>query len=272
MLAILNFFYGMTHSYGLAIILLTVAVRMLLHPLSHKQLLSMQRMQKIQPKLKMLQEKYADDKQKLNEEMMRLYKENGVNPAAGCLPLLLQLPIFILLYQSLLKYDFNNVFFFGVSLDKTALSTLAAALGLPPTTGFVQVLAGLMTNASGLARVDLYGANLVLLVLVGFLTWFQQKISSGNNPQMAFMNWFMPLFMTFICLTLPGGVMLYWGSSSLISVAQQAWVLHRAEKEMQVKPQLHDQRPDKETPPAPQLCDQRPASQKGGVRAPKDGN
>jgi len=246
MLAILNFFYSMTHSYGLAIILLTVAVRLALHPLSHKQLLSMQRMQKIQPRLKVLQEKYGDDKAKLNEEMMRLYKENGVNPAAGCLPLLLQLPIFILLYQSLFKYNFKDVYFFGVSLDKSALSTVAAALGLPGNSGLLGVLTGLLTAPAGLANVGLYGANVVLLVLVGFLTWFQQKLSAGNNPQMAFMNWFMPLFMTFICLTLPGGVMLYWGASSLISVAQQKWVLAKAEQEMKVKPVLHEKRPDRE--------------------------
>ena len=83
LLKILNLFYGLTHSYGIAIILLTILVRVVLHPLNQKQLVSMQKMQKIQPRIKTLQEKYGHDKQKLNEETMKLYKENQVNPAAG---------------------------------------------------------------------------------------------------------------------------------------------------------------------------------------------
>ena len=245
MLGTLNFFYGLTHSYGMAIILLTVAVRVLLHPLSHKQLMSMQRMQKIQPRLKVLQEKYAGDKEKLNQEMMRLYKENGVNPAAGCLPLFRQLPIFILLYRVLMEYNFAKASFLGVGLDTSALGALAAAVGMPAKdAGFGTVLQGLAAHPAGLARVDLYGPVVVLIVVVGFLTWYQQRLSSGNNPQMAFLNWFMPLFMSFICLSLPGGVMLYWGSSSFISVAQQRWVMRKAEQEMQVKPTLHKNKPE----------------------------
>ncbi|EHM10217.1 membrane protein insertase, YidC/Oxa1 family [Thermanaerovibrio velox DSM 12556] len=245
MLGTLNFFYSITRSYGLSIILLTVVVRILLHPLSHKQMVSMQRMQKIQPRLKVIQEKYANDKEKMNQEMMQLYKEHGVNPAAGCLPLLVQLPIFILLYRVLMNYDFSNTSFLGVPLSTSALGALGAALGMgasKPT--FTAVLGAIITNPAGLARVDLYGASVILIAVVGFLTWYQQKLSSGNNPQMAFMNWFMPLFMSFICLSLPGGVMIYWGASSLISVAQQKWVLMRTEEEMKVKPVLHKNKPE----------------------------
>ena len=96
LLNILQFFYGLTNSFGLSIVLLTIAVRVVLYPLNQKQMTSMQQMQKIQPRLKVLQEKYANDKEKLNQETMRLYKENKVNPAAGCLPLVVQLPILIL--------------------------------------------------------------------------------------------------------------------------------------------------------------------------------
>ncbi|HCD72433.1 MAG TPA: preprotein translocase YidC, partial [Thermovirga lienii] len=88
LILIINGLYSLTHSYGLAIIILTLLVRVLLYPLSHKQMVSMQKMQKLQPRLKVLQEKYKDDKETLNKEIMRLYKENNVNPAAGCLPLL----------------------------------------------------------------------------------------------------------------------------------------------------------------------------------------
>jgi len=112
---VLNFFYGISHSYGVAIILLTLLVRVLLYPLSHKQLVSMKKMQQIQPRLKTLQEKYKDDKQKLNQEVMKLYREYGVNPAAGCLPLLVQLPILILLFKVIMNYDFGEEFFLGIS-------------------------------------------------------------------------------------------------------------------------------------------------------------
>jgi YidC/Oxa1 family membrane protein insertase len=98
---LLAFFYSVIPSYGVAIILLTVAVRLLLFPLTAKQAKSMYAMQRIQPEMKRLQAKYKNDRQKLNEEMMKFYKENNVNPLAGCLPLLLQMPLFIVLYQVL---------------------------------------------------------------------------------------------------------------------------------------------------------------------------
>ena len=97
---------GSNFAWGLAIIVLTLLVRLLMHPLTAKQMASMQKMQKLQPQLKVLQEKYADDKDKLNAETMALYKDNKVNPASGCLPLIIQLPIFILLYGVL--YDLTK--------------------------------------------------------------------------------------------------------------------------------------------------------------------
>src|SRR3954462_2248164 len=93
------FFYKLIPSYGIAIVLLTIAVRLVLFPLTAKQARSMQKMQQVQPELKRLQAKYKNDRQKLNEEMMKFYKENNINPLAGCLPLLLQLPLFIVLYR-----------------------------------------------------------------------------------------------------------------------------------------------------------------------------
>jgi YidC/Oxa1 family membrane protein insertase len=99
---LLAFFYRLIPSYGMAIVLLTVAVRVVLFPLTAKQARSMQAMQRLQPELKRLQQKYRNDRQKLNEEMMKLYREHQVNPLAGCLPLLLQLPLFIVLYRVIL--------------------------------------------------------------------------------------------------------------------------------------------------------------------------
>lgn len=248
LLAVLEFFYGLTNSYGLAIVLLTILVRIALYPLNQKQMQSMQQMQKIQPRLKVLQEKYAADKQKLNEEMMRLYKENNVNPASGCLPLLVQLPILILLFNVLRTYNFTGASFLGITLGTSTIAGLGQAVGVAAdaagNVGLMAVLSAAAKNPAGLAAAGLYLPNLLLLVAISFLTWAQQKVSgAGNNPQMATMNTIMPFFMAFICLSVPGGVMLYWGLSSLIGVVQQYWVIVKTRDELKVKPVLHKNKP-----------------------------
>lgn len=247
LLNILQFFYGLTNSFGLSIVLLTIAVRVVLYPLNQKQMTSMQQMQKIQPRLKVLQEKYANDKEKLNQETMRLYKENKVNPAAGCLPLVVQLPILILLFNVLRTFDFSGTSFLGVLLGSSTTAGLAQAVGVAadPTGnyGVMSVITGILQNPSGLSNVGLYIGNLVLLIGISFLTWAQQKLSSGSNPQMAMMNTVMPFFMAFICLSMPGGVMLYWGLSSLIGVVQQYFVMTKTKQELEVKPALHKNKP-----------------------------
>ena len=248
MMKLMEMVHGFTGSWGLAIIVLTLIVRLLLHPLTKKQMSSIQKMQKLQPRIKMLQEKYKDDKESLNREMMALYKENKVNPAAGCLPLLVQLPIFILLYRVLTNYDFSGVTFLGIQLDGSVLTTVAAALGLTVEQGqigIMTVLNGIMNNPAGLLNVGVYLPNTLLLVIIGFLTWYQQKLTSSGNPQMSMMNWFMPLFLTFICLSLPGGVLLYWGVSSLLGVVQQLLMARKTAVEMQQKPVLFKDKPTK---------------------------
>ena len=247
LLKILEFFYGITNSYGLAIVLLTIAIKIALYPLNQKQMLSMQQTQKLQPRIKVIQEKYANDKQKMQEEIMRLYREYKVNPAAGCLPILVQLPILILLFNVLRTYEFADASFMGILLGSSPTMGLGKALGAVPGAngqyGIMSVLSALFTNPAGLSNVGLYLGNVLLLVAISVLTWAQQKLSGGNNPQMAAMNTIMPFFMAFICLSMPGGVMLYWGLSSLIGVIQQYFVMKRTNEEMAVKPVLHKTKP-----------------------------
>lgn len=248
LLGVLNFFQTITGSYGLAIILLTVVVRLLMYPLSHKQMVSMTQMQKIQPRLKVIQEKYANDKERLQKEMMLLYKEHNVNPLSGCLPLIVQLPIMILLFRVLMNYNVANTSFLGLPLEKSVQIALAEAVSVPLVdgkVGFFAVLNGVVANPAGLVHVELYLASLLLIVFICFLTWFQQKISgAANNPQMATMNTVMPIMMGFICLSLPGGVLLYWGTSSLIGIAQQWIVMKRTKIEIASnKPVLHKNKP-----------------------------
>ena len=248
---------GTNFAWGLAIIALTLLVRLAMHPLTAKQMASMQKMQKLQPQLNVLQEKYADDKDKLNQETMALYKENNVNPASGCLPLIIQLPIFILLYGVL--YDltkteaFTNVTFLGVNLGGSVLTTVADALRLVDESGvripneqlgFVMVLFSSFTNLSLLfSNIGMWIANFILLILIAYLTWLQQHLTSAGNPQMAMMNWFMPLFLTFICFGLPGGVLLYWGVSSLMGIIHQMRVSKKTSEEMKTKPVLYKEKP-----------------------------
>jgi YidC/Oxa1 family membrane protein insertase len=249
MLGVLEFFRKLTGSYGIAIILLTIIVRLLLYPLSQKQMVSMARMQKLQPRMKMLQEKYADNKEKLNEEMMRLYKENNVNPMAGCLPLLVQLPIMIVLFQVLMHYEVAaNAAFLGVQLEHSVFYGLATAMNVTlaegATAGISDVFRGITSNPAGLVNFGMYLPGLILTGVICFMTWFQQKMSGAtDNPQMATMNIIMPIFMAFMCLGLPGGVAVYWGTSSLIGIVQQ-WVISKRTKiELDKKPVLYKNKP-----------------------------
>ena len=257
MLRLLELLYSVTGSWGLAIILLTILVRIAMHPLTQKQMNSMQKMQKLQPMMKVLQDKYGDDKETLNREMMALYKEHKVSPAAGCLPLLIQLPIFILLYGVL--YDqtkaaaFAGSTFLTVPLDGSVLTTVADALKLVDEAGvripneqlgFVMVFFSSLTNLSLLfSNIGMWLPNMILLILIAFLTWYQSHISSAGNPQMSVMSWMMPLLLTFICFGLPGGVMLYWGVSSLMGVAHQMHVMRKTSAEMKQKPTLYQEKP-----------------------------
>jgi YidC/Oxa1 family membrane protein insertase len=255
---ILTWIHGMTNSWGIAIIGLTILVRLAMHPLTKKQMDSMKKMQELQPRMKVLQEKYADDKEMQSKKVMELYKEHKVNPASGCLPLLVQLPIFILLYNVLTTHGFPDATFLSVRLDGSILTTIAKAINLvypsghpdafQPITdedlGFIMVIFSAMSNPSLLfANIGMWLPNTVLLIVISFLTWYQQHISSKGNPQMAMMSWFMPLFMTFICVSLPGGVLLYWGVSSLIGVVSQIFVMRKASVEMQKKPVLLQEKP-----------------------------
>ena len=251
---------GSDFAWGLAIIILTLLVRAAMHPLTQKQMVSMERMQKLQPMLKVLQEKYGDDKDALNRETMALYKEHKVNPASGCLPLIIQLPIFILLYGVLYdltkRADFTDVTFLGVNLGGSVLTTVANALNLVDEAGvripdeqlgFVMVFFSSFTNLSLLfSNIGMWIFNFILLLLIAWLTWYQQHLSSAGNPQMAMMAWFMPLFLTFICFGLPGGVLLYWGISSLMGIIHQVRVSRKTSEEMKTKPVLYKDKPKKD--------------------------
>jgi len=189
----LEFIYGIVGNYGLAIIVLTLIIKFALYPLTAKQTRSMREMQEIQPEMKKIQEKYKDDKEKQQEEMMKLYKEHGVNPAAGCLPMILQLAILIPLYRT--------IFALG---EKMA------------TESFLWI--GTLTSGS-LAEPDVAIVLLNAVVMFG-QTYMTQQISGGGQKSNKMM-YLMPLFIIFIGFRLPAGVLLYWFTSTIFTVAQQ---------------------------------------------------
>ncbi len=187
---IMQFFQSITGSYGLAIILLTVAVRLLLWPLTHSQVVSTRRMQALQPELEKLRKKHGNDQARLNQEMMKLWRENKINPASGCLPLLVQMPIFIALYQAILKFP--------------ALQG-AAFLWIP-----------------SLAAKDPY---YILPVVAGVTTYFQMRMTTPSGtpqqPAQQMMTWVFPVMMVYFTIVLPAGLGLYWAVGNLLTILQQ---------------------------------------------------
>jgi YidC/Oxa1 family membrane protein insertase len=175
--AFLNFLlqaiYGVVGNYGIAIILLTILVKVVLLPLTIKQTRSMIAMQKIQPEIKKLQEKYKDDKEKLSQEMMKFYKENKVNPLGGCLPLLLQLPIFFALFSVLRTYLLTppTVIVGNTYTAFKGLAGYTGNLGLYASMPVVKNTSFLGVNLADSMRLANIGATLVFLLLLGASTW-----------------------------------------------------------------------------------------------------
>ncbi|MGO0123469.1 YidC/Oxa1 family membrane protein insertase [Desulfothermobacter acidiphilus] len=178
-------------NYGLAIIMLTVLVRVVLFPLNYRQMRSVVAMQQLHPKIKELQEKYKKDPQKMQQKLMELYREHNVNPMAGCLPLFIQLPILIALYRALLSFPY-------------AVAEHARFLWIP-----------------SLSHTDPY---FILPVLAGITTYWQMKITpqvAGQEQQQRLMGMLMSGMILWISSTLPAGLALYWVVYNLLSVLQQ---------------------------------------------------
>ena len=201
-------FYNLTAAvgfanYGIAIILMTILVKALMYPLTAKQVRSMKAMQELQPALKKLQKDYKNNPQLLQQKMAELYQEAGVNPLAGCLPLLIQMPILMGVYYCLYGYSYSGdpTFLWLTSLSDTD---------------------------------PLY----VLPILSALTTYIQQKQTMANNgqdnQQMKIMSYMMPLFIGWISLNFPSGLVVYWVTMNLCQIAQQ-WYMFRGEKKLAVE-------------------------------------
>ncbi len=215
---------GLPYAFGFAIILFTLAVRVVTYPLNMQQIKSSKAMQELQPKMKELQEKYKNDREKLAQEQMRLYKEAGVNPLGGCLPMLVQMPVWISLYVSLIQLSteglLNEGFFWIPSLAGPTTSACNGVGGIlppwlspfpfgEPCIGWGQAL-----------------AYLVLPVLLVVSQYYMQQMMTPPNPdpQQASMNSMMkimPVMFGYFSLIVPSGLTLYWFTSNILALIQQ---------------------------------------------------
>lgn len=200
-------------SYGLAIILVTILIRLLLYPLTRKQMESMKKMQAVQPKMKELQEKYGKDRNKLAEKQMELYREEGVNPAGGCLPLLIQMPILIAFYYALLML--------GPKLDQPFL--WIPSLAFPPYFGGMSWLTPV--TLQHLLSPDVW-PYLILPVVYVVSQIIMQRMSQSANPSQLpgstnTMMMMMPLMFGYITLIVPSGLSVYWVTSNILQIIQQ---------------------------------------------------
>jgi YidC/Oxa1 family membrane protein insertase len=204
---VLLWIHGYIGNWGWAIILFTILVKLILFPLSYKGMMSMQKLKDLAPKMKELKEKYKGDPAKMNMQMMELYKKHGANPMGGCLPMLLQIPVFFALYRVLLNAD-----------------ELQGAHW--------------MLWINDLSRMDPY---FILPILMGASMYFQQKITPSNftDPlQEKIFKWF-PVIMTVFFVYFPSGLVLYWLVNNLFTIAQQYYINHMYAKHKEAAVALH---------------------------------
>jgi YidC/Oxa1 family membrane protein insertase len=200
MLPLLNMIHGFIPNYGIALIIFSIFIKLLLYPLSIKQMQSVQKMQVLAPEINKVREKYADDNTKQQQEIMKLYSEYGANPAGGCLPMLLQMPILFALWQLLRsQIDLRQTDFIWWITDLSVPDKLFY-IGLP----FMPIVSG-------------------LALAMGVTMFVQQKITV-TDPRQKSMVYMMPIMFTIMFSHLPAGLNLYYFMFNLLSIAQQTWM------------------------------------------------
>ncbi|NJC40392.1 YidC/Oxa1 family membrane protein insertase [Brevundimonas alba] len=224
---VIEFFYGILGNFGLAILALTLTVRLIMFPLANKSYASMSKMRNLQPKMEEIKKKHADDPQKQQQEVMALYQREKINPLAGCLPLLLQIPVFYAVYKMLfVTIEMRHQPFFGWIRDLSAPdpTTVWNLFGLlpwdPATTPLIgPYLAGTFALS-------------VLAIFYGLTMWLQMSMSPpAPDPMQRRIFQFMPVVFTFIMATFPAGLLIYWAWSNILTVLQQYIIMHRLKAE-----------------------------------------
>lgn len=224
---IVEFFYGLLGNFGLAILALTLTVRLVMFPLANKSYESMSKMRNLQPKMEEIKKKHPDDAPKQQQELMALYQKEKINPLAGCLPLLLQIPVFYAVYKMLfVTIEMRHQPFFGWIQDLSAKD---------PTT--IWNLWGLIPWDP--STVPFFGAHLtgtfslsILAIVYGLTMWLQMAMSpQAPDPMQRRIFQLMPIVFTFIMATFPAGLLIYWAWSNVLTIFQQYIIMHRFKAE-----------------------------------------
>ena len=252
---VLAFFYDITGNYAMAIVLLTLVVMIVVTPLTLKGTRSMMVMQQLQPEMRKIQTRYKDDRQKLNEELLKFYKENNINPLGGCLPLLVQMPVFLVLYQVLQGLT-RRVSDLGGAIG-WASQQFSQALDLSKVPSFERVFdpawispsSKMYENLSTSTQMNAFGLDLsesaskalqqgivhalpffVLIAIVAVTGFVQQRQIQGRstgaqmNSQQQMIMKIMPIFLPVISFGLPSGLVIYFAVSNLYRIGQQAFI------------------------------------------------
>jgi YidC/Oxa1 family membrane protein insertase len=215
----LDFIYRLFGNFGISILLVTVIVKLLFFPLANKSYASMAKMKSVQPQLQALKERYPDDRVKQQQEMMEIYKKEKINPIAGCLPVVIQIPVFFSLYKVLfVTIEMRHAPFFGwikdlSAPDPTNLFTLFGLIPGDPT------------------QIPVFGHYLALgiwPIIMGITMWFQMKLNPTppDPTQKMIFDW-MPLIFTFMLAGFPAGLVIYWAWNNTLSVLQQSFIMRR---------------------------------------------
>ncbi len=215
----MDWIYRLIGNFGVAILIITVIIKIVFLPLANKSYASMAKMKAVQPEMTAIRERFADDKMKQQQAMMELYKKEKINPVAGCLPIVIQIPVFFSLYKVLfVTIEMRHAPFFGWIKDLAAPD---------PTNVFT--LFGLIPWDP--AHLPLVGSFLVLGIwplIMGVTMWFQMKLNPPPpDPTQAMIFNYMPIIFTFMLASFPAGLVIYWAWNNALSVAQQSFIMHR---------------------------------------------
>ncbi len=209
LLYLLKFFYQFTHNYGWAIVIITFIIRIIFYPLNHLSYRSMKKMQELQPVFQKLREKYKDDPQTFQKELMNLYKTHKINPFSGCLPILIQIPVFIAFYKVLL---------------------MAIELRHAPFILWINDLSAPERLYLGSFEIPWLGGIPLLTILMGVSMFIQQKLTPTSlDPTQEKIMLLLPIFFTILFINFPSGLVLYWFVNNLLSIIQQ-WITFKSSK------------------------------------------
>jgi len=224
MFYVLEFLFHILGNFGLAILVLTLLVKGLFFPLANKSYRSMSKMKALAPEMEKLKQRFENDRAMLQQEMMALYKREGVNPLSGCLPMIIQIPVFFALYKVLLvSIEMRHAPFFGWILDLTAQdpTNIFTLFGLIPFDPTVIPMIGPFLHLG------------IWPLIMGVTMWLQQSLNPAPpDPTQAKVFALMPFIFTFMLASFPAGLVIYWAWNNLLSIAQQRWIMYR----MGVKP------------------------------------